>query len=57
MTVSSGGVILVGAKVGKVQCMHNSLIICGPVVGTGCALGWPWWVELWGTCSIAGAPT
>ena len=34
MTVSSGGVILVG----KVQCMHNGLIICGPVVDTGCSV-------------------
>ena len=31
-----------GDKIGKVQCMHNGLIICGPVVDTGCALGLPW---------------
>ena len=38
MTVSGGGGILVGTKIGNVQCMHNSLIICGPVVDTRCSV-------------------
>ena len=37
-------VILVGAKIGKAQCMPNSLIICGPVVDCGyrvqCGVHW-----------------
>ena len=49
MTVSSCGVSLVGAKIGKVQCMRNGLIVFGPVVDTGCSVVGTWMALVGGT--------